>query len=65
MATSGTAICLERGTLMAYLLFSQYQITGSLWMPEKFRPSCQSPSLVAPSPNQQPTTASSPRYLMA
>src|SRR6059036_1547255 len=50
---------------MAYLLFSQYQTTGSLWTPEKFSPSCQSPSLVAPSPNQQPTTASSPRYWMA
>ena len=34
-------------------------------MPEKFRPSCQSPSLVAPSPNQHPTTASSFRYFIA
>ena len=34
-------------------------------MPLKFRPSCQSPSLVAPSPNQHPTTASSPRYVTA
>ena len=34
-------------------------------MPAKFSPSCQSPSLVAPSPNQQPTTASSFRYLIA
>src|SRR5207237_4313123 len=50
---------------IAYRLFSHTQITGSLWMPEKFRPSCQSPSLVAPSPNQHPTTASSVRYLMA
>jgi hypothetical protein len=30
-----------------------------------FRPSCQSPSLVAPSPNQLATTASSFRYFMA
>ena len=31
-------------------------------MAAKFTPSCQSPSLVAPSPNQQATTTSSPRY---
>ena len=34
-------------------------------MPAKFRPSCQSPSLVAPSPNHVATTASSPRYFTA
>jgi len=60
-----TAICLDSGTLIAYLLFSQNHTTGSLWMPAKLSPSCQSPSLVAPSPNQQPTTESSPRYLAA
>src|SRR5438477_5220144 len=64
-ATFATAICLERGTLIAYLLFSQYQTTGSRWIPAKFSPSCQSPSLVAPSPNQHPTTPSLPWYLSA
>ncbi len=64
-ATSCTAICLRCGTLIAYRLFSQNHTTGSSWIPEKFRPSCQSPSLVAPSPNQHPTTASSPRYFTA
>src|SRR4029453_5849070 len=64
-ATSCTAICFDCGTLIAYWLFSHTKITGSRWMPLKFRPSCQSPSLVAPSPNQHPTTASSPRYRTA
>src|SRR5919197_1352918 len=65
MLTCFTPICFESGTEIAYRLFSQIQTTGSLWMPEKFSPSCQSPSLVAPSPNQQATIASSPRYFIA
>jgi len=36
-----------------------------LWIAAKFSPSCQSPSLVAPSPNQQPTAACSSRYRIA
>ena len=40
-------------------------MTGSLWMPAKLSPSCHAPSLVAPSPNQHPTTVSSPRYWAA
>jgi hypothetical protein len=60
-----TPACFDIGTEMAYRLFSHTNTMGSLWMPAKLRASCQSPSLVAPSPNQEPTTASSPRYFMA
>ena len=65
IATSLTAICLESGTLIAYWLFSQKNTTGRRCTPAKFSASCQSPSLVAPSPNQVPVTASSPRYFDA
>ena len=52
-------------TEIAYRLFSQMKITGSLCTPAKFRPSCHAPALVAPSPNQHAVTASSPRYRAA
>src|SRR5207247_5724665 len=65
LATSATAICLDCGTLIAYSLFSQMNTTGRRWIEAMFRPSCQSPSLVAPSPNQLATTPSSLRYFMA
>ena len=61
IAYRSIAICRDKGTEIAYLLFSTKKTTGNLWMDAKFIASCTSPWLVVPSPKKQPTTALSPR----
>src|SRR3989304_1961496 len=59
------AICFENGTEIAYRLFSQTKTIGSRWTPAKFIDSCQSPLLVAPSPNHTAATDDSLRSFIA
>ena len=48
----GDAVCLDRGTEMAYWLFWQMKTVGVFMTPAKFMASWKSPSDVAPSPRK-------------
>ncbi len=62
---SVTAVPSETGVVPAQALFSQTQTTGSFHSAERFIDSWVVPRLLAPSPKNDITTASSPRICAA
>jgi hypothetical protein len=58
-AIEALAVWCSLGTEIAHPLFSQKKTVGVEKTPAKFSASWKSPSLVAPSPRQQSTAASS------